>query len=96
MINLSRDIQSLSTFKRNTNNLISQIKETGSPMILTVNGKAEIIVQDAMSYQQLLEKIDRLEAMLGIQKGLIDVKQGNTQSLENFVSEMETKHDISG
>lgn len=96
MINLSRDIQSLSTFKRNTNDLISQIKETGSPMILTVNGKAEIVVQDAISYQQLLDKIDRLETMLGIQKGLADVKQGNTQSLESFIKEMETKHDISG
>lgn len=96
MINLSRDIQSLSTFKRNTNDLISQIKETGSPMILTVNGQAEIVVQDAISYQQLLDKIDRLETMLGIQKGLADVKQGNTQSLESFIKEMETKHDISG
>lgn len=58
MINLSRDIQSLSTFKRNTNDLISQRVQTGSPMILTVNGKAEIVVQDAISYQQLLDQID--------------------------------------
>lgn len=96
MINLSRDIQSLSTFKRNTNVLINQIKETGSPIILTINGKAEIVVQDAISYQQLLEKINHLETMLGIQKGLADVKQGNTQSLEDFIKEMETNHDISG
>ena len=96
MINLSRDIQSLSTFKRNTNDLIKQMKESGSPMILTVNGKAEIVVQDANSYQELLDRIDRLEAMVGIQKGLADVKNGNTQSLDNFIREMETKHDISG
>jgi len=95
MINLSRDIQSLSTFKRNTNDLISQMKQTGSPMILTVNGKAEIVVQDAISYQQLLDRIDRLETILGIEKGLADVKQGKTQSLEDFILEMETKHDIS-
>ena len=96
MINLSRDIQSLSTFKRNTNDLIKQMKESGSPIILTVNGKAEIVVQDANSYQELLDRIDRLEAMVGIQKGLADVKNGNTQSLDNFIREMETKHDISG
>ena len=46
MINLSRDIQSLSTFKRNTNELIIQMKETGNPVVLTVNGKAELVVQD--------------------------------------------------
>ncbi|WP_017295699.1 type II toxin-antitoxin system Phd/YefM family antitoxin [Geminocystis herdmanii] len=94
MINLSRDIQSLSTFKRNTNDLISQMKQSGSPMILTVNGKAEIVVQDAISYQQLLDRIDRLETILGIQRGLADVKQGNTQSLDDFMKEMEIKHDI--
>ena len=96
MINLSRDIESLSTFKRNTNDLIKQMKESGSPMILTVNGKAEIVVQDANSYQELLDRIDRLEAMVGIQKGLANVKNGNTQSLDSFITEMETKHDISG
>lgn len=96
MINLSRDIQSVSNFKRHTNDLINQMKESGSPMILTVNGKAEIVVQDAVSYQQLLDKIDRLEAMVGIQKGLADVKNGDTQALDSFIAEMETKQDISG
>ena len=96
MINLSRDIQSLSTFKRNTNDLIQQMKESGSPMVLTVNGKAEIVVQTASSYQELLDRIDRLEAMIGMQKGLADVKNGQTQSLDSFITEMKTKHDISG
>lgn len=96
MINLSRDIQSLSTFKRNTNDLINQMKETRNPIVLTVNGKAEIVVQDAISYQELLDKIDRLETIVGIQKGLSDVKNGNTQPLDSFILEMETKYDISG
>lgn len=60
MINLERDIQSLSTFKRNTSELISQMKETGSPVVLTVNGKAEVVVQDAAAYQRLLDSIEYL------------------------------------
>ena len=36
------------------------MKQTGEPIVLTVNGKAEVVVQDAKSYQQLLEKIERL------------------------------------
>ncbi len=95
MINLSRDIQSLSTFKRNTNDLINQMKKSGSPMILTVNGKAEIVVQDAISYQRLLDSIEHLQSLVGIQKGLTDVRNGDTQSLDSFITEMETKHDIS-
>jgi prevent-host-death family protein len=93
MINLSRDIQSLSTFKRNTNELISQMKETGNPIVLTVNGKAELVVQDTVAYQQLLDTLEKLETLIGIKKGLEDIATGNTQSLNE---EMHQKHGISG
>ncbi|KHG40631.1 MULTISPECIES: type II toxin-antitoxin system Phd/YefM family antitoxin [Aphanizomenon] len=96
MINLSQDIQSLSTFKRNTNELISQMKETGNPIVLTVNGKAELVVQDAVAYQQLLDTLEKLETLIGIKKGLEDIATGNTQSLNQFIEEMHQKHGISG
>jgi prevent-host-death family protein len=96
MINLSRDIQSLSTFKRNTNELISQMKETGNPIVLTVNGKAELVVQDAVAYQKLLDTLEKLETLIGIKKGLEDIATGNTQSLNQFIEEMHQKHGILG
>jgi len=96
MINLSRDIQSLSTFKRNTNELIVQMKETGNPVVLTVNGKAELVVQDAESYQKLLNTVEHLETIIGIKNGLEDITKGNTQFLSEFVEEMKQKHGISG
>ena len=95
MINLSQDIQSLSTFKRNTNELITQMKETGNPVILTVNGKAELVVQSAVSYQKLLDSIEHLETIIGIKKGLEDIAKGDTQSLNEFIEEMQQKHEIS-
>ncbi|WP_373479192.1 type II toxin-antitoxin system Phd/YefM family antitoxin [Geminocystis sp.] len=95
MINLSQDIQSLSTFKRNTNELITQMKQTGNPVILTVNGKAELVVQDAVSYQKLLDSIEHLETIIGIRKGLEDIAKGETQSLNQFIQEMQEKHGIS-
>ena len=52
---LTRDIQSLSTFKRDTAKIVRQLKKTGQPVVLTVNGKSELVVQDAASYQKLLE-----------------------------------------
>jgi prevent-host-death family protein len=95
MINLNRDIQSLSTFKRNTNELINQMKETGNPMVLTVNGKAELVVQDAAAYQKLLDTLEKLETLIGIKKGLEDIATGNTQFLNNFIEEMQQKYGIS-
>lgn len=94
MINLSRDIQSLSTFKRNTNELIIQMKETGNPVVLTVNDKAELVVQDAEFYQKLLNSIEYLESIIGIQKGLEDIANGDTQPLDQFMEEMQQKYGI--
>jgi prevent-host-death family protein len=67
---LTRDIHSLSTFKRDTAKLVRQMKKTKAPVILTVNGKAELVVQDAESYQDLLEAKDRMETIEGIKRGL--------------------------
>jgi prevent-host-death family protein len=60
---LTREIQSLSTFKRDTAKVIRQLKKTGEPVVLTVNGKAELVVQGAESYQKPLEAKDRMEAI---------------------------------
>ncbi|WP_192901224.1 MULTISPECIES: type II toxin-antitoxin system Phd/YefM family antitoxin [Okeania] len=69
MLDITKDIDSLTNFKRNTTQYLQRIKESGNPLILTVNGKAEVVVQDAESYQKLLELVDRIQAIEGIQAG---------------------------
>ena len=75
--------------------MITQMKETGNPIVLTVNGKAELVVQDAVSYQKLLDFIEKLETIIGIKKGLEDIATGDTQTLNQFIEEMQQKHGIS-
>ena len=84
---LTRDIHSLSTFKRDTAKLVRQMKKTKEPVILTVNGKAELVVQDAESYQRLLEAKDRMEAIDGIKRGLESMKRGDGKPAEKFFQE---------
>ncbi len=95
MINLCQDINPLSTFKRNTNQLITQMKNTGHPIVLTINGKAELVIQDATSYQKLLDTIEELETIIGIKQGLEDLAQGRTRPVNQFIEEMQKKHGIS-
>lgn len=40
------------TFKRDTAKIVRQLKKTGLPVVLTVNGRAELVVQDAESYRK--------------------------------------------
>ena len=75
-MDLTRDIDSLTHFKRNAPEVIEQLRATGEPMVLTVNGQAAIVVQDAASYQHLLALVDRAEAVIGIKKGLESMAGG--------------------
>ena len=87
-MDITKDIQPLTDFKRNTTELLRQMKETGEPIVLTINGRAELVVQDAGSYQKLLELVDRLEAIAGVRKGLEESKRGEGQPIEDAVREI--------
>lgn len=91
MLDLANDIRSLSDFKRNTVDLLDRIRKSGNPMVLTINGKAELVVQDAEAYQALL---DRLETLEGIQRGVADVKAGRTRPAQQVFDKMRRKHGI--
>lgn len=91
MLDLANDIRSLSDFKRNTVDLLDRIRTTGNPMVLTINGKAELVVQDAEAYQALL---DRVEALEGIQRGVADVKAGRTKPAHQVFDKLRRKRGI--
>ena len=57
-----QDILSLTEFHRHTREHIARLRATGRPEVLTVNGRAELVVQDASAYQHLLERLGENEA----------------------------------
>jgi prevent-host-death family protein len=73
---LTEDIQPLTEFKRNTAGIVKKMKKTGRPLVLTVNGKAELVVQDAKTYEELRGRLDRLDAIEAIRQGLKDAEEG--------------------
>lgn len=54
MIDLAHDIHSLTDFKRKTIQFMKQLKTQRRPIVLTVNGRAAVVIQDPDSYQKLL------------------------------------------
>jgi PHD/YefM family antitoxin component YafN of YafNO toxin-antitoxin module len=88
MIDLNRDINSLSNFKRNTPEFLRQLKESGRPVVLTINGKAELVVQDSASYQKLLELAERAERLETIQASIEDMRAGRVVPAETMLAEM--------
>ena len=55
MLDITKDIQSLTTFRRRSGDFLKQLKKSKRPVVLTVKGKAAAIVQDAEAYQRLLD-----------------------------------------
>jgi PHD/YefM family antitoxin component YafN of YafNO toxin-antitoxin module len=87
-MDLHRDIQSLTDFKKNTPEFIQQLKDTGEPVVLTINGKAELVVQDAASYQKLLDIAEQAKVLEGIRRGLEDMRAGRTQPLDEAFADI--------
>ena len=70
MLNITQDIHPLTDFKRKTSDFVSRLKTTRRPVVLTVNGRAELVVQDAESYQKILYRLEKLEAVEAIRVGI--------------------------
>ena len=92
MLDLANDIRSLSDFKRHTSELLEKLRKTGHPLVLTINGRAEVVVQDAEAYQALLDRVETIEAL---QRGFADVKAGRTKPARVVFERLRRKHGVS-
>ncbi|MGB0715182.1 MAG: hypothetical protein ACPGXK_04845 [Phycisphaerae bacterium] len=85
MLDVSRDIHSLTDFKRNTASFMEQLQnQTASAFLLTVNGKAELAVMSAKMFQHLLNEVDELETIRGIRRGINQADRGEGISPEEL------------
>ena len=83
-----QDIRSLTDFQRNTKSHLKRLKATGRPAVLTVNGKAELIVQDAAAFEGMLD------AIRGIQRGLDAMKEGTGKPFRRALDEIRAQYKI--
>jgi len=94
MIDITKDIQSVTTFRRNPGQFMRQLKKSKRPMVLTVKGKPEAIMQDAESYQRLLDIAARADVQEAIRQALDDVARGRTRLAREAFAEVRRAHGI--
>jgi prevent-host-death family protein len=95
MLDITTDIQSLTTFRRSSAEVMKHLKKSKRPMVLTVNGKAAAVVQDAEAYQRLLDIAAKASAEEGIRQGLEDARNGKLRPAREFFAEFEATHGLS-
>ncbi len=66
----------------------------GKPIVVTINGEKEFRVEDAKTFQKLLELVEWLETLEAVREGMDDIKAGRSLSLEEFKEEARRKYGI--
>jgi prevent-host-death family protein len=86
MIDVTQDIHSLTTFKRNSSGLMKHMRKTGRPLVLTINGKPEAVLLDPTTYQEVA---DHLDAVASIRRGLAQARKGEGRVADDVLAELE-------
>lgn len=89
-----REVRSLTEFQRNAREHLERLRESGKPMVLTVNGRAEAVVQDADSYQELLDRLDRAETLAALRLALTEEAQGEAVPAREAIEALGRKHGL--
>lgn len=89
MFDLSRDIRPLTDLKGRTAKFVDQLKTTGQPLVPTINGRAELVVQDAESYQRLREQAERIAKIEAVREALATIRSGAGKPAKQVFDEIE-------
>jgi prevent-host-death family protein len=93
-IDITQDIQPLTSFRNRSVEFIRQLKMTQRPIVLTVNGRPEAVVQDPAAYQRLLDLAAAASASEGIRQGLEDLAAGRSRPARKVFDEFRKKRGV--
>lgn len=92
-INLAEDIRSVTDLKRHTREILDQIHQTGRPVILTVNGRADSVILDAAVYEKHLNAANLARLLAPAET---DAAAGQTRLAKDFLKEFKDARAIQG
>ncbi|MGI4788218.1 MAG: type II toxin-antitoxin system Phd/YefM family antitoxin [Janthinobacterium lividum] len=83
----------MSDFLRNHKSHVARLKETRVPEVLTVNGRAEVVLLDTETYENLMERLNHVEAVAAVRAVLREAKNaGPTEEIPE--AEMERRQAV--
>ena len=87
----NEDILPLSEFRSNLAGYIAQTRETGRPVIVTQNGRSAGVFVNASTWDDIQEKLEKLEAYEDILVAEGEADRGEVVSLEDFEREIRAR-----
>jgi PHD/YefM family antitoxin component YafN of YafNO toxin-antitoxin module len=90
----TEDICSMSDFVRNARSHADRLRATRRPEVLTHNGAAELVVQNAEAYQELLDRLDELETVAALNEAAAEIDRGEGSSIDEAEARLREKLNI--
>ena len=90
-MHLSEDIHSITELKQKTRELLNQARQTGRPIILTVNGRADAVLLDAKTYEKRLQ-VSNLSRLLA--QAEQEVISKRTRPMRSFLKEFKNARKV--
>ena len=92
-MNIIDDIKPISFLKQKTGEVVNRVKTTKRPVFITINGNVELVIQDAESYQEMVNSMYSLSEndISKIKAGLKEVEEGKEISAEECFKRIESK-----
>lgn len=87
-MNFLQNIQPISFLKTNTSDVVKQVQVTHEPVMITVNGKVQAVVQDVLSFQQTQDQIALLRILA---LGKKQIEEGKITDHDDFFAELEAE-----
>jgi PHD/YefM family antitoxin component YafN of YafNO toxin-antitoxin module len=91
---LPENIHPLTDFLRHHKRHLQRLKRSQRPAVLTLNGKAEVVIQDAKAYQAMLEGIESMQAKAGIAEGIASMERSEGEPAQTVFARLRKKHGI--
>lgn len=88
------DIHSLSEFQRNAKAFIDRVRTTKSPIAVTINGRAEVVSQDAETYQAMVDELARAHLAKALHEGEEDISLGQVFDADFVLRELMARYDV--
>ncbi len=92
-LSLIEDVKTVSELKKNLRAVLEQIRETGRPVVVTLNGKPDAVLMDVETYERKLKALN-LVGLLA--EGEEDIRRGRTRSASSFLKDFRRAKKIPG
>ncbi len=84
-VSITEDIKSVSDLKKKTRKIFDQLHRTGRPIVVTVNGKPDVVLLDAAVFEK---KLRALNLGVLLSEAEADIKEGRTRPARDFLKEL--------